>query len=123
MLTSATAEAGADSAAVMLNNTLRRDRNRDLVSAGWEPAFPEHHALHEDTMVEKPIMSSRNVVDLSRYRERTAGVRAPAISARMCRHCGAALNDGEREEECSSAFNSEAMRLRWQAAQILRGLI
>ena len=76
-------------------------------------------------MLEKPVMSSRNVIDLSRYRERTTGVRAPALSPRLCRHCGAALNDGEREEECSSAFNPEtdALRLRWQAAQILRGLM
>src|SRR5690349_17693463 len=63
----------------------------------------------EDTMVEKFISPSRNVVDLSRYRERAASSRAPAISARVCRHCGAALMDGEREEECSSAFNSDAM--------------
>jgi hypothetical protein len=68
-------------------------------------------------------MSSRNVIDLSRYRERNGAARAPALSARLCRHCGAALLDGEREEECSSAFNSDALRLRWQAAQILRGLI
>jgi len=74
-------------------------------------------------MVMKPITASRNIIDLSRYRERTAAVRAPAISARMCRHCGAALLDGEREEECSSIFNSDALRLRWQAAQILRQLI
>jgi hypothetical protein len=74
-------------------------------------------------MLEKPVMSSRNVIDLSRYRERTAGMRAPALSPRLCRHCGAALNDGEREEECSSTFNTDAMRLRWQAAQILRGLM
>ena len=74
-------------------------------------------------MVEKRIISSRNVVDLSRYRELNAASRAPAISARLCRHCGATLLDGESEEECSGAFNSEAMRLRWQAAQILRGLI
>ena len=74
-------------------------------------------------MVEKPIMSSRNVIDLSRYRERTGAMRAAALSPRLCRHCGAALLEGEREEECSSAFNSDALRLRWQAAQILRGLI
>lgn len=73
-------------------------------------------------MVQKPITSPRNVVDLSRYRELAAS-RAPAMSARLCRHCGAALQDGESEDECSSAFNSEALRLRWQAAQILRGLI
>ena len=74
-------------------------------------------------MVEKPITASRNVIDLSRYRQRNATDRAPALSPRACRHCGAALLDGEREDECSSAFNSDALRLRWQAAQILRGLI
>lgn len=74
-------------------------------------------------MVEKPIMSARNVVDLARYRKRTTGARAPALSPRVCRHCNAVLLEGEREEECSSAFNSDALRLRWQAAQILRGLI
>ena len=40
------------------------------------------------------------------------------MSARVCRHCGAALSDGEREDECSSAFNVDAASLRWQAAQI-----
>jgi len=74
-------------------------------------------------MVEKSIMSSRNVVDFSLYRERSGAGRAPAILARVCLHCGAALLEGEREEECSSAFNTDALRLRWQAAQILRGLI
>jgi hypothetical protein len=74
-------------------------------------------------MVEKVITSGRNVVDLARYQAaRNAGGRAVAMSARLCRHCGAALSEGEREEECSSAFNVEAS-LRWQAAQILRGLI
>jgi hypothetical protein len=33
------------------------------------------------------------------------------------------LSEGEREEECSSTLNIEAANLRWQAAQILRGLI
>jgi hypothetical protein len=32
------------------------------------------------------------------------------------------LSDGEQEDECSSISNAEAA-LRWQAAQILRGLI
>jgi len=68
--------------------------------------------------------SPRNVVDFARYqRQRGAAARAPAMSARICRHCGAALSEGEREEECSSTFNAEAANLRWQAAQILRGLI
>jgi hypothetical protein len=63
---------------------------------------------YEAAMVEKPIISSRNVVDLSRYRELNAAGRAMAMSTRVCRHCGAALLDGEREEECSSAFNMDA---------------
>ena len=74
-------------------------------------------------MVEKPITATRNVIDLSRYRQRNVTFRAPALSPRLCRHCGAALLEGEREEECSSTFNVDALRLRWQAAQILRGLI
>ena len=74
-------------------------------------------------MVEKFITSSRNVVDLARYRERSAG--AAEMAMRTCRHCGAILQEGEREEECSSAFNVDAAhtRLRWQAAQILRNLV
>jgi len=74
-------------------------------------------------MVEKVITASENVVDFARYQvERNAG-RARAISARAGRHCGAALSEGESEDECSSAFNVDNARLRWQAAQILRGLI
>jgi len=74
-------------------------------------------------MIEKPMTSSRNIVDLSRYRQLNTMSKAVAMSARTCRHCGAALLDGESEEECSSVFNSDALRLRWQAAQILRGLV
>jgi hypothetical protein len=75
-------------------------------------------------MVEKVITSPRNVIDFSRYQaDRNAAGKARAMSARVCRHCGAALSEGEREEECSSTFNVEAATLRWQAAQILRGLI
>jgi len=75
-------------------------------------------------MVEKLIRSPRNVVDFARYqRTRNGDAAALAISAGVCRHCGAALSEGEREEECSSSFNIDSARLRWQAAQILRGLI
>jgi hypothetical protein len=64
-------------------------------------------------MVEKVITSPKNVVDFARYQQgRNGGGRAPAISARTCRHCGAALLEGEREDECSSAFNIETPRLR-----------
>jgi hypothetical protein len=74
-------------------------------------------------MVEKVIMQARNVVDFASYQQgRNVTGRAQAISARTCRHCGAVLSDGEQEAECSSISNSEAS-LRWQAAQILHGLI
>ena len=73
-------------------------------------------------MVEKLITSPENVVDFARYQAGRCG-RAVAISARSCRHCGAALSEGEREEECSSVSNVDMENLRWQAAQILRGLI
>jgi hypothetical protein len=64
-------------------------------------------------MVEKVITPHRNVVDFARYQAgRSVAGRMQAISARVCRHCGAALMEGEREEECSSAFNVEAPRLR-----------
>jgi hypothetical protein len=64
-------------------------------------------------MVEKVIMRGRNVVDFARYQVgRNAAGKALAITARACRHCGAVLSDGEREDECSSAFNFEAPRLR-----------
>jgi hypothetical protein len=74
-------------------------------------------------MVEKHIMSSENVVDLARYRLRADGSRSLAISPRLCRHCGAALMEGEHEDECSSVLDADAARLRWQAAQILRGIV
>jgi len=73
-------------------------------------------------MVDKVTTQSRTVIDLASYRERI-GARAPTISVRTCRHCGAVLAEGEREEECSSTFNVEAAQLRWQAAQILRELV
>ena len=75
-------------------------------------------------MVQKVITSPRNVVDFARYQAgRSAAGKASAMSARLCRHCGAALMDGEREDECSSALNIDDASLRWQAAQILRGLV
>jgi hypothetical protein len=65
----------------------------------------------EEAMVEKVITPGRNVIDFAKYQQgRKTGV---AMSARTCRHCGAALGEGESEEECSSAgFNVEAPRLR-----------
>jgi len=58
-------------------------------------------------MVEKLITSPRNVIDFARYQQgRSVG---KAFAARLCRHCGAALSDGENEDECSSAFNIETL--------------
>jgi hypothetical protein len=64
-------------------------------------------------MVEKVITPGPNVVDFARYQQgrNTAG-KALAISARICRHCSAALLEGEREDECSGAFNIEAPAAR-----------
>jgi hypothetical protein len=64
-------------------------------------------------MVEKVITPGPNVVDFARYQAgRIAAGTAPAVAGRTCRHCGAALSEGEREDECSSAFNVKAPRLR-----------
>jgi len=60
-------------------------------------------------MVEKVITQSDNVVDLARYQQSRNA--APAMSVRICRHCGAALLEGESEDECSSTFNVEAASL------------
>ena len=74
-------------------------------------------------MVEKVIRPMQNVIDFASYQQgRNIVARAPAMSARTCRHCGAMLAEGEREDECSSIANAEEA-LRGQAAQILRGLI
>jgi hypothetical protein len=75
-------------------------------------------------MVEKRIMASDNVVELAAYQRSRAGTfSAYALSPRTCRYCGAELEDDEREDDCSSALNVDEARLRWRAAQILRGLV
>jgi len=74
-------------------------------------------------MVEKRITASNNVVELANYRGRVDTFVAHALSPRTCRYCGADLEEDEREDECSSALNVESARLRWRAAQILRGLV
>jgi hypothetical protein len=64
-------------------------------------------------MVEKVITPEPNVIDFARYQAgRSAAGSALAMPARVCRHCGAALSEGESEDECSSAFNLKAPRLR-----------
>ena len=64
-------------------------------------------------MVEKILTPGRNVVDFASYRQgrKTGKAKALAAGLRSCRHCGAALGEGESEEECSSAgFNVGAPR-------------
>jgi hypothetical protein len=63
-------------------------------------------------MVEKFTMPGPNVVDFARYQQGRDAGKALAISARICRYCGAALLDGENQDDCSSAFNTEGSRLR-----------
>ena len=60
-------------------------------------------------MVEKFITSPPNVIDFARYQQGRSVGKVQAFAARLCRHCGAALLDGENEDECSSAFNVEAL--------------
>ena len=62
-------------------------------------------------MVEKHI-TPRNVIDFARYQQSRVDGKVQAFSARLCRHCGAALADGENEDECSSAFNVAAIAPR-----------
>jgi hypothetical protein len=68
-------------------------------------------------MVEKIVNAKRNIIDLSCYQQaRAVGGNVKAIPARICRHCGAPLLDGENEDECSSALNTgmsaNTLRLR-----------
>lgn len=77
----------------------------------------------EAAMVEKRTMASNNVVELAAYQRNRVAATTLALSPRSCCYCGAELGDGEREEECSSALNVDTARLRWRAAQILRGLV
>jgi hypothetical protein len=75
-------------------------------------------------MVDKLTTPRRNVVDFTSYQqaqERRASARllvatALAVTARTCRHCGAALSEGETEDECSSTLNSvQSVPLRFRA--------
>lgn len=65
-------------------------------------------------MVDKLTISKPNVVDFMSYQQqrqisaRALVATALAASARSCRHCGAALAEGESEDECSSAGISAA---------------
>ncbi|WP_249147293.1 hypothetical protein [Bradyrhizobium jicamae] len=61
-------------------------------------------------MVEKPITPRRNVIDFARYQQNRAAGKVLALSPKLCRYCGAALMDGEDEDECSSALNTLALQ-------------
>ena len=58
-------------------------------------------------MVDSKERTGRNVVDLRAYQAARRD-KALAMTARMCRHCGAALLDGESDDDCSSAGLSVA---------------
>jgi hypothetical protein len=64
-------------------------------------------------MVEKVVTPGPNVVDFARYQQgRNAAGKVLAMSARACRHCGAALSEGENEDDCSTVLGIEVPRLR-----------
>ena len=72
-------------------------------------------------MVEKVITTSENVLDFARYQAgRNVAGRMPAMSGRLCRYCRATLSEGERDEECSSAFNVNAAKAGAILARICR---
>ena len=56
-------------------------------------------------MLDEKIMSGRNVADFQRFRE----LRKAKAEPRLCKFCGAGLNDGEREEDCSGAWSGLAL--------------
>jgi predicted nuclease with RNAse H fold len=65
-------------------------------------------------MVAKVTTPGRNIVDFGNYQRGKRATTAVALQARSCRHCGAALEDDEVEDDCSSAvFACDApLRLR-----------
>ena len=69
-------------------------------------------------MVEESITPIRNVIDLASYRQVLANGKASSMSARMCRHCGAPLLDGENDDDCSTAFSTAAPRPRDRSRRI-----
>ncbi len=69
-------------------------------------------------MVEKHITSPRNVIDLANYRQVMASGKAPSMSARLCRHCGAPLLEGENDDDCSTTFGTAAPRPRERSRRI-----
>ena len=56
-------------------------------------------------MLDETKTFGRNVVDFQRFRQS----RMVRIETRLCRFCGAGLDDGEREEDCSGAWAGLAL--------------
>jgi hypothetical protein len=60
-------------------------------------------------MVEKVVTWDHNILDFRNYQQLrkfsvdNASVRLAAAPVRTCRHCGAALLEGENDDDCSSA--------------------
>ncbi|WP_271500407.1 hypothetical protein [Bradyrhizobium sp. CCBAU 11357] len=69
-------------------------------------------------MVEKHITTPRNVIELAHYRQAVTSGKASSMSARLCRHCGAPLLDGENDDDCSTAFSTAAPRPRERSRRI-----
>ena len=64
-------------------------------------------------MVEKILTRGRNVVDFASYQQGRRAIVVKALRGPLCRHCGAMLEDGEAEDECSGALSEvESPRLR-----------
>lgn len=67
-------------------------------------------------MLDGKSMPVRNVISLSDARSMRKAKGAQPLRVRMCRHCGAALGDGENEDECSGAgFSAMAVPARRMA--------
>jgi len=67
-------------------------------------------------MVEKVITSPRNVVDFARYRN--AADKPLAMSVRVCRHCGAALSEGESEDRMFQRLQHRGVASARRAADL-----
>jgi hypothetical protein len=80
-----------------------------LAKLVWHKVAPRR----EEAMVKTILTPHRNVVDFGKYQQaRRAVAAAPALRGAVCRHCGAVLGEGEREDECSGAGLDFATPLR-----------
>ena len=56
-------------------------------------------------MIDETLTRAPNVIDLTRCQQ----MRRVTVGPRLCRFCGAGLDDGEREEDCSGAWPGLAL--------------